>query len=229
MGMEVTMQIGVYICLWDDDILSTLDIELVIKQIKRLPDVSVIRDCSNICSVHELRSIVNEVKNYFLNRLLILTCNSFIDDSIFKSIFENTQLEKEYLKVINLNEQLDSSEENIILKTQKTIELLETKISELKQSGYPDKIIIKSKPATLVIGGGIGGIESALILADSGYKVYLLEKRPGIGGNARKINRVYPTLTQSHSVIAPKMLAAIQNSNIEILSWSEIEEMKGTP
>ncbi len=82
--------------------------------------------------------------------------------------------------------------------------------------------------AVLVIGGGIGGVQSALDLADSGFKVYLLEKSPSIGGVMAQLDKTFPTNDCSMCILAPKLVSAGRHPNIELLTYAELEGLSGT-
>ncbi|MBI5250878.1 MAG: FAD-dependent oxidoreductase [Desulfomonile tiedjei] len=81
--------------------------------------------------------------------------------------------------------------------------------------------------SVMVVGGGIGGIQASLDLAESGFKVYLVENQTGIGGRMAQLDKTFPTNDCSTCIFSPKMLQAAQNPNIEILSYSEVEEVRG--
>jgi heterodisulfide reductase subunit A len=81
--------------------------------------------------------------------------------------------------------------------------------------------------AVVVVGGGIGGIQASLDLAESGFKVYLVESQTGIGGRMAQLDKTFPTNDCSTCIFSPKMLQVAQNPNIEILSYSEVEEVRG--
>jgi len=81
--------------------------------------------------------------------------------------------------------------------------------------------------AVMVVGGGIGGIQASLDLAESGFKVYLVESQTGIGGRMAQLDKTYPTNDCSTCIFSPKMLQVAQNPNVEILSYSEVEEVRG--
>jgi len=83
------------------------------------------------------------------------------------------------------------------------------------------------RPETLVVGGGIAGIEAALRIADSGKKVYLVEKQPSIGGHMAKFDKTFPTLDCAACILTPKMVSVGQHPNIELLSYAEVEEVSG--
>ena len=83
--------------------------------------------------------------------------------------------------------------------------------------------------AVLVVGGGIGGIQAALDLAESGYKVYLVEKSPAIGGVMAQLDKTFPTLDCSMCILSPKLIECGRHPNIELLSCSELLGVEGEP
>ncbi|MCK5038730.1 MAG: FAD-dependent oxidoreductase, partial [Thermoplasmata archaeon] len=85
------------------------------------------------------------------------------------------------------------------------------------------------KKGVMVIGGGIGGIQSALDLADSGVKVYLVEKGPSVGGRMAQLDKTFPTNDCSMCILSPKLVAAARHSNIELLTMSEVKKLEGDP
>jgi len=81
--------------------------------------------------------------------------------------------------------------------------------------------------AVMVAGGGIGGIQASLDLADSGYKVYLVESKPSIGGVMPQLDKTFPTNDCSMCILAPKLMDCGRHPNIEILTQSDIEKISG--
>jgi heterodisulfide reductase subunit A len=82
--------------------------------------------------------------------------------------------------------------------------------------------------AVLVIGGGIGGIQAALDLADSGFYVYLVEKTPAIGGRMSQLDKTFPTNDCSMCIMSPKLVECGRHLNIEILTYADIESIEGS-
>jgi len=81
--------------------------------------------------------------------------------------------------------------------------------------------------AALVVGGGIAGVQASLDLAESGYKVYLVESQTGIGGRMAQLDKTFPTNDCSTCIFSPKLVTVGQNPNIELLSYSEVEDIQG--
>ncbi len=94
----------------------------------------------------------------------------------------------------------------------------------------PKKTRINSKVGSvLVVGGGIGGIQSSLDLANSGFKVYLLEKKPSIGGTMPQLDKTFPTNDCSMCILSPKLVDVGRHPNIELLTNSEVVKVEGDP
>lgn len=83
--------------------------------------------------------------------------------------------------------------------------------------------------SVLVIGGGIGGIQASLDLADSGFLVYLVERRGALGGTMAALDKTFPTNDCSMCILSPKLVECGRHLNIEILTNSEVISLEGAP
>jgi heterodisulfide reductase subunit A len=83
--------------------------------------------------------------------------------------------------------------------------------------------------SALVIGGGIAGIQTSLDLTEMGFKVYLVEKTPSIGGRMAQLDKTFPTLDCSLCILAPKMVEVLRNPNIELMTYHEVQKVEGEP
>jgi heterodisulfide reductase subunit A len=81
--------------------------------------------------------------------------------------------------------------------------------------------------AALVIGAGIAGIQAALDIADAGFKVYLVEKSPSIGGRMSQLDKTFPTLDCSSCILTPKMADVPRNPNITLLTCTQVKNVEG--
>jgi heterodisulfide reductase subunit A len=79
---------------------------------------------------------------------------------------------------------------------------------------------------SLVIGGGIAGMQASLDLADQGYQVALVERSPSIGGKMIGLSKVFPTLDCCSCITTPKMSAVAHHENIQLLTYSEVQSVK---
>ncbi|MFX1571506.1 MAG: FAD-dependent oxidoreductase [Promethearchaeota archaeon] len=81
--------------------------------------------------------------------------------------------------------------------------------------------------SVLVIGGGIAGIQTSLDLTELGFKVYLVEKTPSIGGRMAQLDKTFPTNDCSLCILAPKMVEVFRNPNIELMTYHEVQKISG--
>ncbi|MHC4412313.1 MAG: FAD-dependent oxidoreductase, partial [Planctomycetota bacterium] len=81
--------------------------------------------------------------------------------------------------------------------------------------------------SVMVVGGGIAGIQASLDLADSGYKVYLVEAGQAIGGHMAQLDKTFPTNDCSMCTISPRLVAAGTHRNIEIITNAELTGLSG--
>lgn len=79
----------------------------------------------------------------------------------------------------------------------------------------------------MIVGGGISGMQAALDLANSGYKVYIVEENPSIGGRMAQLDKTFPTNDCSMCMISPKLIEVSKHLNIEIISYADIESVEG--
>ncbi len=83
--------------------------------------------------------------------------------------------------------------------------------------------------SVLVVGAGIAGIQAAMDLADSGFKVHLVERNPSIGGSMVQLDKTFPTNDCSMCIVSPKLVEASRHNNIELHTYTEIESFSGSP
>jgi heterodisulfide reductase subunit A2 len=93
-----------------------------------------------------------------------------------------------------------------------------------KQDKAPGKI-----GAVAVVGGGIAGMQSALDLARTGFKVYLVEQNTTIGGVMAQLDKTFPTNDCSTCMISPKLMEVAANPNIDIITGAQVKSLSGAP
>ena len=112
--------------------------------------------------------------------------------------------------------------------TEKAKALISAAAERVKHQKPLEPMHVKVNPATLVVGGGIAGLQATLELADAGYHVYLVEREPSIGGHMAQFDKTFPTLDCSACILTPKMSEVGQHENVTMLTYSELEEVSGS-
>jgi heterodisulfide reductase subunit A len=82
--------------------------------------------------------------------------------------------------------------------------------------------------SVMVVGGGIAGIQASLDLANRGFRVYLIEKNPSIGGRMAQLDKTFPTMDCSMCILAPKMIECAHHPNVELMTYSEVKKVEGS-
>lgn len=81
----------------------------------------------------------------------------------------------------------------------------------------------------MVVGGGVGGIQASLELSGLGYRVYLVESSPSIGGMMGMLDKTFPTNECSMCILSPKMVEVASDLNIEVITLADVLSMEGVP
>ncbi|MBE9471006.1 MAG: FAD-dependent oxidoreductase, partial [Chloroflexi bacterium] len=81
--------------------------------------------------------------------------------------------------------------------------------------------------AVLVVGAGIGGMQASLDLAEAGFKAYLLDRRPAIGGVMAQLDKTFPTNDCAMCILSPKLVECGRHLNVEVMTYAELESVEG--
>ncbi|HDL15666.1 MAG TPA: CoB--CoM heterodisulfide reductase iron-sulfur subunit A family protein [Euryarchaeota archaeon] len=221
-------KIGVYICHCGINIAGVVDCKDVAEYSSKLGNVVVSKDYKYMCSDPGQKLIRDDIKEHNLNRVVVAACSPRMHEPTFRKAVEEAGLNPFLFEQANIREH-DSW---VHMKqpreaTEKAKDLVRMAVARAKQLTPQEKPKVKVTESALVIGGGVAGIQSALDLADMGFKVYLVEKTPSLGGKMAQLDKTFPTMDCSACILTPKMVDASRHSNIEVLSYSEVKEVDG--
>jgi len=219
---------GVYICHCGLNIAGTVDVKEVARYAGTLPNVAVAREYRYMCSDPGQDLIKNDIRKLRLNRVVVACCSPRMHEPTFRKAVEDGGLNPYLCEQVNIREHCSWVHSDKEQATQKAKDLVRAAIQRVY---YHKPLVAKEIPvlgSVLVVGGGIAGIEAALKIANSGRKVYLLEKEPSIGGHMIQLDTTFPTLDCSECIMTPKMSEVGHHPNIELLAYSEVEEVSGS-
>jgi heterodisulfide reductase subunit A len=222
------VRIGVYVCHCGLNIAGSVDCEEVAKYAATLPNVVLAQDNRYTCSDQGQVGIKKDIQEQKLNRVVVASCSPRLHEPTFRKACEDAGLNKYLFEMANIREHCSwvhlYDKEAATEKAKDLVKMAVAKAALLEPAVEAEVPIIRK---ALVIGGGVAGIQAALDLADTGYKVYLVEKEPSIGGMMARIDKTFPTMDCSICILAPKMSDAGHHPNIELLTNSEVAEVKG--
>jgi heterodisulfide reductase subunit A len=148
-------------------------------------------------------------------------------EATFRKTAESAGLNPYMVEIANIREHCSWIHKDKEEATAKAVILGRTAIAKLLLNAPLAAGEIGVTKRALVIGGGIAGIQTALDIAEAGYEVDIVEQRPTIGGRMAQLDKTFPTLDCSACILTPKMVDCAQSEKIDILSYSEVEQVKG--
>ncbi len=220
-------KIGVYICHCGSNIADKVDVGEVARWAQGLSDVAISRDYKFMCSSPGQEIIEEDIKTLGLTRVVVAACSPHLHEATFRGACARAGLNPYLCEMVSIREQVSWVTADRALATQKAKALILGAVRRVVHQVPLDPIIVPIHSDTLVVGGGIGGIQAALELADSGTHVYLVEREPSIGGHMAQFDKTFPTLDCAACILTPKMVSVGEHPNITLLTYSEVEKVDG--
>jgi heterodisulfide reductase subunit A-like polyferredoxin len=188
-------RIGVYVCHCGLNIAQSVDCRRVAQTVENEDGVIISKDIVYACSEPGQQQIKQDIIDNGLDRVVIGSCSPRLHEATFKKMIDSVGLNPYMLDMANLREQCSwvhqNDKDNATLKAETLVNMSIARVRSLEPL-HEETLPLTAK--TLVIGGGIAGIQAALDLADCGYDVTLVEKNPSIGGIMAQIDKTFPTM-----------------------------------
>ena len=220
-------RIGVYVCHCGTNIAQTVDVPGVTEYARSLPGVVGAKEYKYMCSDPGQDLIRKDIKEQGLTRVVVASCSPLMHEETFRGTCEDAGLNRYLFQMANIREQCSWVHRDRKAATAKAKRLIAAAIRRVRHHKPLEQREVAVRGEALVVGAGIAGIEAALRIADAGKKVYLVEKEPSIGGHMAKFDKTFPTLDCAACILTPKMVLVGQHRNIELLTWSEVEDVSG--
>ena len=220
-------RIGVYICHCGSNIAGTVDAEEVTQFARGLDSVVVARDYKFMCSEPGQNLIKTDITELGLNRVVVASCSPTMHEPTFRRACQEAGLNPYLFEMANIREHCSWVTEDKREATEKAKALVSAAVKRVYYHQPLETREVSFNTNTLVVGGGIAGIQAAMKIADSEHKVYMVEREPSIGGHMAQLDKTFPTLDCSACILTPKMTQVGSHSYIELLTYSEVEEVSG--
>lgn len=221
------MKIGVFICHCGENIGRTVDCPRVAKACEWLPGVEVSIDYKYMCSDPGQNMIKKEIIEKKLDAIVVGSCSPHMHEKTFRKAAVAAGINPFLVEISNLREHCSWVHDDIESATEKAIEMVRMSVEKVKRNQPLTTIEVPVTKRTLVVGGGIAGIQAALDVANAGYEVVLVEKEPSIGGHMSQLSETFPTLDCSQCILTPRMVEVYQHPKIKLMTYSEVEKVEG--
>ena len=220
-------KIGVFVCHCGSNIAATVDVKKVVEMALKEQGVVHAEDYPYMCSEAGQSRIAAAIAEKGLTGIVVCSCSPRMHEATFRKAAERAGLNPYMVEIANIREHCSWIHKDMEEATEKATILMRAAVAKVHlnaplQAG--ESMVTKR---ALVIGGGIAGIQTAIDIADAGYKVDIVEKTPSIGGRMSQLDKTFPTLDCSACILTPKMVEAAAHENITIHTYSEVESVSG--
>jgi heterodisulfide reductase subunit A len=223
-------RVGVYVCHCGSNIAGVIDVEQVAQwAADHLKDRGVViaRDYKFMCSSLGQELIEKDIKQLGLTRVVVAACSPHLHEQTFRTACKRAGLNPYLCELVSIREQDSWVHTDKKAATEKAKAIIAGGVERVLRDEPLEPLHVPIHPATMVVGGGIAGIQAALEIADAGFPVYLVEREPSIGGHMAQFDKTFPTLDCAACILTPRMVSVGMHPNITLLTWSEVTEVQG--
>ncbi len=228
MAEDKKARIGVFVCHCGTNIAGSIDIKEVVEYAKTLPNVVFANDYQYMCSTPGQGMIMDAIKEHDLTGTVVAACSPRLHEPTFRVATKEGGLNPFRFEMANIREQNSwvhmHEREKATAKAKDSVRIAVAKASLLEDL-HPKSVPVEK--AAMVVGAGVAGMQASLDLANAGIKTYLIEKWPTIGGRMSQLDKTFPTLDCSQCILTPKMVDVGRAENIELMTYTEVEEVDG--
>jgi len=220
-------RVGVFVCDCGTNIAGKVNVPEVVEFASKLDNVVVSKEYKFMCSDPGQELIKEAIRTNDLSRVVVASCSPLMHEPTFRGAVTEEGMNPFYFQMSNIREHVSWVTQDPVKATKKAKALVSAAVRRVVFHDPLTKKEVPVLPEILIVGAGIAGIHAALTYANSGKKVYLVEKEASIGGHMSILDKTFPTLDCSACILTPKMSDVGKHPNIELLTWSEVEEVSG--
>jgi heterodisulfide reductase subunit A len=219
-------KVGVYICHCGGNISNHVDVQQLAENVKDLPGVTVTHTNMFMCSDPGQELIQQDIKSGKINRVVVASCAPSLHELTFRNAIKRADMNPYLYEHANIREQVSWVHDGEKA-THKATGLVSAAISKSKHLEALDPIRVNAANHATVIGGGVAGLRAALDLSRRGIEVVLVEKSPFFGGQASKLDKLYPTGENAGELIKQLADAVCADSRIKVFTCAEVIKSEG--
>ncbi len=220
-------RIGVFVCHCGHNIAGRVRIADVVGAASAWPSVVVARDYTYMCSEPGQRLLRDTIVEHELDALVVAACSPRLHERTFRVAAAAAGLNPFRVEIANIREQCSWIHTDEDVATAKALRIVRAAVEKARLDQALEELRFPVTSAALVVGAGIAGIQAALDIAETGKKVFLVERSATIGGNMARLSETFPTLDCASCTLTPKMVEASQHPDIELLTSAEVDSVQG--
>ncbi|HDH09485.1 MAG TPA: CoB--CoM heterodisulfide reductase iron-sulfur subunit A family protein [Chloroflexi bacterium] len=220
-------KIGVFVCHCGLNIAATVDVERVAEEIRQYPGVAYAVDYKYMCSDPGQSLIKEAIQKEGLDGVVVAACSPSMHEATFRRAVASVGLNPYLCEMANIREQCSWVHQDRESATRKAVAIISSLVEKVKLNEPLEPLILPITRRALVIGGGIAGLTAALDIAEAGYPVILVERKPVLGGKMRELSGLYLNFDAAPDLLAQRIEAVEKHPLITVLTEAEVEEVSG--
>lgn len=220
-------RLGVFLCECGTNISDGLDLGRLEAATAQLPDVVLVHRHRLLCSEQGCAELAEQIRQAQLTRVVVAACSPKEHEGTFRRATEAGGLNPYLMQLTNVRELAAWVTPDRDAATAKAEAYVRAALRRVREHEPLERSAIDQSADVLVIGGGPAGIEASLTLAQKDRTVFLVEKRPYIGGKPMQFDEVFPDMECSSCMLEAKMAAVLHHERIRLLVGAQVEEVLG--
>ena len=220
-------RIGVFVCHCGLNIAATVDVERVAEEIRQYPGVAYAVDYKYMCSDPGQALIKEAIGREGLDGVVVAACSPAMHEATFRRAVASVGLNPYLCEIANIREQCSWVHQDREAATRKAVAIISSLVEKVKLNEPLEPLTLPLIRRALVIGGGIAGLTAALDIAEAGYPVILVERKPVLGGKMRELSGLYLNFDAAPDLLAQRIEAVEKHPLITVLTGAEVEEVSG--
>ena len=220
-------RIGVFVCHCGTNIAGSVDVERVVEEIAKHPEVVYAVDYKYMCSDPGQQLIRQHVEEDALDAVIVAACSPAMHETTFRRTAASAGINPYQTEIANIREQSSwVHQKQQSEATNKAIETIRTIVAKVRYNESLTPFHLPLVKRALVIGGGIAGLQAALDIGDAGYPVVLVERSDHLGGRMAELSGLYLNF-DAPGTLQQKIDAVTTHPNIQVLTDAEVTELGG--
>jgi len=221
-------KIGIFVCHCGHNIAGTVDVQQVVAEAQKNPDVAFAIDYKYMCSDPGQQLIRESIAKYGLDGVVVAACSPAMHETTFRKTVASAGMNAFKCESANIREQCSWVHQNAKDEaTLKAIAIASSIAEKVKGNEELTPLTLPLTHRTLVIGGGIAGMQAALDVADAGYPVILVEKQDRLGGRMAQLSGTFLNFAAAPDLLRQIIERVSAHPHIQVLTNAEVSELSG--
>ncbi|MBW2522903.1 MAG: CoB--CoM heterodisulfide reductase iron-sulfur subunit A family protein [Deltaproteobacteria bacterium] len=220
-------RVGVYVCACGTNIADGVDIDELVAFAGGLSNVTVVKTHNLLCAEDGCKFLADDIRASSVDRVVVAACSPKEHEATFRRACADGGINPYLFQLANIRELAAWSTGDRDQATNKSKAYIRAAVRRVLEHEPLEERSIDAVADVLVIGAGVTGIEAALVLAQKGRTVFLVDRAPHIGGQTMKVDEVFPNMECASCMLEPKMDRVLHDEHIQLSTLTEIESVLG--